>query len=150
MANVLIIYHSQEYGNTDKMAQAIAKGVKDGGAEAVLVNTNEERADVELFRSCDAVAVGSPDYYSYIAGGLKMFFDDWYIAKGKDDTDLTDKPVGLFFSHGGGGKVKGPLETLGQKIGPQIGDTVESKGSPDENVVSACEDLGKQLAAIVS
>ena len=150
MANVLIIYHSQEYGNTDKMAQAVANGVKDGGAEAVLINTNKERADIELFRSCNAIAVGSPDYYSYIAGGLKMFFDDWHIAKGKDDTGLVDKPVGLFYSHGGGGKVKGPLETLGQKIGPQVGDTVESKGSPDESAISACEDLGKKLAEATS
>jgi len=149
MANILIIYHSQEYGHTDKMAQAVSKGVKDGGADVVCVNTNDERVDVEIFRNCDAVAVGTPDYYSYIAGGLKMFFDDWYIAKGKDDTDLTDKPVGLFFSHGGGGKVREPLEIFGQKIGPQVGDTVESKGSPDEQVVSACENLGKKLAETV-
>ncbi|MFC1479073.1 flavodoxin family protein [Planctomycetota bacterium] len=150
MSNILILYHSQEYGNTDKMAQAVAKGAKESGAEAVLVNTNDERADVELFRTCDAIAVGTPDYYSYIAGGLKMFFDDWHIAKGKDDTNLVDKPVGLFFSHGGGGRVKEPFETLGQKIGPQVGDTIESKGSPDESVVSACEDLGKKLAEAVS
>ena len=150
MANVLVIYHSQEYGNTGTMAQAVARGVKQAGAEAVLVNTHEERADMALFRNCDAAAVGSPDYYSYIAGGLKMFFDDWHIEKGKDDTGLTDKPVGLFFSHGGGGRVKEPLETLGQKIGPQIGNTVGSQGSPDDDAVIACEELGRNLAEAVS
>ena len=77
----------------------------------------------------DAVAVGSPDYYSYIAGGVKMFFDDWYIAKGKDDTGLLDKPVAVFYSHGGGGKVRAPLEQLCAKLGSQVGVTVESAGS---------------------
>jgi multimeric flavodoxin WrbA len=35
---------------------------------------------VEEYRHFDAVAFDSPDYYSYIAGGLKVFVDDWYIA----------------------------------------------------------------------
>jgi NAD(P)H dehydrogenase (quinone) len=146
MAKVMVIYHSQEYGNTDKMAQAVAKGAEAAGAEVVIVNTNEERADVEAFRSSDAVALGSPDYYSYIAGGLKVFFDDWHIEKGKNADGLENKPVGLFYSHGGGGRVLEPLETLGKKVGPQVGETIESKGSPSDEVLAACENLGKEVA----
>jgi NAD(P)H dehydrogenase (quinone) len=148
MAKILVLYHSQEYMNTVKMAEAVTKGARDGGAEVIAVNTHEERLDIEVYRTCDAVAIGSPDYYSYIAGGLKMFFDDWYIVKGKNAEGLENKPVGIFFSHGGGGKVRGPLETLALKLGPQVGQTIESRGAPDDDIVGKCEALGKELANI--
>ncbi|MFC1582145.1 flavodoxin family protein [Planctomycetota bacterium] len=146
MARILVLYHSQEYMNTAKMAEAIAKGARDGSADVILVNTNEERLDIEAYRACDGVAIGSPDYYSYIAGGLKMFFDDWYIVKGKNPEGLENKSVGIFFSHGGGGSVRGPLETLALKLGPQVGQTIESRGAPDDDVIDQCEDLGRELA----
>ncbi|MFH1707769.1 MAG: flavodoxin domain-containing protein [Planctomycetota bacterium] len=146
MALVMVIYHSQEYGNTRRMAEAVAKGAAAAGAGVTLVNTHEKRVDIETYRQAGAVAVGSPDYYSYIAGGLKMFFDDWYIAKGKDDAGLEEKPVGAFFSHGGGGKVRKPLETLARMLGTPVGETVESSGAPDNKVLAVCEALGKALA----
>jgi len=146
MARILVLYHSQEYGNTHAMAEAVAAGAKSAGAEVTLVNTNEQRLDIESYRACDAVALGSPDYYSYIAGGLKVFFDDWHIAKGANADGLTDKPCGLFYSHGGGGKVRPVLETLGGKLGPVQGEPVESRGAPDPDVLASCKALGKQLA----
>jgi NAD(P)H dehydrogenase (quinone) len=102
MGSILILYHSQEHGNTHAMAEAVANGARTAGAEVITVNTHEQRMDIETYRGVTAVAVGSPDYYSYIAGGLKMFLDDWYIAKGSDDSGLTGKPYALFYSHGGG------------------------------------------------
>ena len=146
MASILVLYHSQEFGNTAGMAEAVAQGARDAGAEVRLVNTNDERLDIDSYRSVDAAAVGSPDYYSYIAGGLKVFLDDWHIAKGADATGLTDKPYALFYSHGGGGKVVGPLESLFERMGTKVGQTVESRGAPDEAVLGACRDLGRQLA----
>lgn len=58
------------------MAEAIAEGARAAGADVTLVNTNEQRLDIEVYRRFDAVAFGSPDYYSYIAGTLKTFLDD--------------------------------------------------------------------------
>ncbi len=148
MSTVLVLYHSQQYGNTQQMAEAVAAGVRDAGAEAVLVNTHRERMDVDAFRKVDAAAFGSPDYFSYIAGGLKVFLDDWYLARQDDPAGLTGKPYGLFYSHGGGGKVRDPLERLfGSGIGTQVSRTVESKGTPDETVLAACRQLGNELAA---
>jgi hypothetical protein len=89
------------------------------GADVTLVNTNEQRLDIEQYRPFDAVAFGSPDYYSYIAGGLKVFVDDWYIARKSNRRGLEGKPYGLFYSHGGGGDVRGPLEELFSRMGTQ-------------------------------
>ena len=80
MTTLLILFHSQEYGNTAAMAEAIAEGARAAGAEVTLVNTNETRMDIEAYRRFDAVAFGTPDYYSY-RHGLKMFLDGWYIAR---------------------------------------------------------------------
>jgi multimeric flavodoxin WrbA len=150
MAKVLVLFHSQECGNTAAMAEAVADGARAAGAEVTLVNTNERRMDIEGYRAADAVAFGTPDYYSYLAGGLKMFLDDWHIAKQADETGLTGKPFGLFYSHGGGGKVREPLERLfGTGIGTKVGKTIESKGKPTAAVVTACKELGKQIAQAV-
>ena len=109
------------------MAEALAQGARQNGAEVIMVNTNNQRLDIEDYRKVDAAAFGSPDYYSYIAGGLKVFLDDWYIANTADPTSLTGKPIALFYSHGGGGRVRQPLESVFKRLGEQAGQTVESK-----------------------
>jgi NAD(P)H dehydrogenase (quinone) len=148
MGSLLILYHSQEYGNTAAMAEAIGEGARVAGAEVTLVNTNEKRLDVEQYRRFDAVAFGSPDYYSYIAGGLKVFVDDWYIAGKSNRQGLEDKPYGLFYSHGGGGAVRGPFEELFSRMGSQVGKTIESYLRPNDTVLAACRELGRQLADV--
>ena len=146
MAKILVLYHSQEYGNTHAMAEAVGQGAGQAGADVQLVNTNEQRLDVETYRGADAAAFGSPDYYSYIAGGLKVFLDDWHIAKGANADGLQAKPYGLFFSHGGGGRVREPMEKLFAGAGTKVGQTVESRGGPDQQALDACRELGRQLA----
>ena len=146
MASVLVLYHSQQYGKTHAMAEAVAEGAREAGAEVTLVNTNEKRMDVAEYARFDAAAFGSPDYYSYIAGGLKMFLDDWHIAKNAGGEGLTDKPYGLFYSHGGGGAAVGPMEKLFAGAGTKVGRTIESRGAPDKKTLEACRELGKQVA----
>jgi multimeric flavodoxin WrbA len=147
MATILILYHSQEYGNTELMAKAVAEGIKSAKAKVVLINTNEKRMAIDEFREYDAVAFGSPDYFGYIAGGLKVFLDDFYIARKESRKGLEKKPYALFYSHGGGGDVRKPFEKLFAllKVGPKIGETIESYGQPNNSVLTACKKMGKQL-----
>lgn len=147
MKRVLVLYHSQEYGNTHAMAEAVAAGAQEAGAQVSLFNTQDGRFDVEQYRHYDAVAFGSPDYFSYIAGGLKVFLDDWYIAHRARPKGLSDKPYALFCSHGGGGAVRQSLETLFSRMGKQVGWTVTSHGAPTATVLEACRDLGRKLAS---
>jgi flavorubredoxin len=144
--SILVLYHSQEYGNTAAMAQAVAEGARAAGANLTLVNTNEQRLDIDQYRHFDVVAFGSPDYWSYLAGGLKVFIDDWYIARKSNRQGLENKPYGLFYSHGGGGAVRGPIEELFSRMGSKVGKTIESRGRPNAAVLEACRELGRQLA----
>ena len=146
MGSILVLYHSQEYGNTAAMAEAVGEGARAAGADVTLVNTNAKRLDIEQYRHFDAVAFGSPDYWGYIAGGLKVFMDDWYIVRKSNHQGLEGKPYGLFYSHGGGGAVRDPLEKLFSRMGSQVGETIESRGRPNDAVLEACRDLGRQLA----
>ena len=139
----LIIYHSQQHGNTGKMAEAVADGFGEG---ATLWNTNEERFDVNMVPEYDCIAVGTPDYFSYMAGTLKTFMDDIYIAERNGVKGITGKPIGLFFSHGGGGRAKEPFEKLFNRLGDVVGETVESSGTPSAGTFEACRSLGKSLA----
>lgn len=150
MASVLVLFHSQEHGNTAAMAEAVAAGARDAGADVQQVNTNEQRLDMETYRAAAAVAFGSPDYYSYIAGGMKVFLDDWHIAKQANPQGLSNKTYGLFYSHGGGGKVRGPMEKLFGAAGTQVGETIASHGAPDAAALDACRNLGRQLAESVN
>jgi flavorubredoxin len=149
MKSILVLYHSQEYGNTAAMADAVGEGARAAGADVTLVNTNEQRLDIERYRHFDAVAFGSPDYWGYIAGGLKVFVDDWYIAGKSNREGLENKPYGLFYSHGGGGSVRGPLEELFSRMGTKVGQTIESYGRPNQTVLEACRELGRQLASAI-
>jgi multimeric flavodoxin WrbA len=145
MGKVLVIYHSQQYGNTKALAEAVAEGLRDVGAEVQLINTNERRVTLAEFLGADGVALGTPDYYSYLAGTIKTFFDDLYLwdQAGKP---VKGKPAVLFFSHGGGGRVKQAFEYLADRFFEQVGETVEGRRPVSEEAKKKCLALGKELA----
>jgi len=150
MKKALVLYHSQEYGNTAAMAQAVTEGLREGGCEVDLFNTNDGRFDVSKFPQYDCAAFGSPDYYSYVAGGIKMFMDDFYIYDvHKNLKGLRDKPFVLFYSHGGGGNVKDIMEHMFHGIGTLVGKPVGSMGKPDQQVLQRCKALGRELAKAI-
>ena len=39
MGKILVIYHSQQYGNTKILAEALAEGVREAGEKVNLINT---------------------------------------------------------------------------------------------------------------
>ena len=43
MGKIIVIYHSQQYGDTKSLAEALAEGARGAGAEVSLINTNERR-----------------------------------------------------------------------------------------------------------
>ena len=145
MKNILVIYHSQQYGNTRILAEALAEGVREAGAEANLTNTNERRVSLEEFLAADAVAIGTPDYFSYVAGTIKTLFDDIYLWDLAGES-VKDKPTVLFCSHGGGGgRVKQPLESFARRFFQQVGETVASGRPISEEAKKNCRALGKTL-----
>jgi flavorubredoxin len=150
MAKALVLFHSQEFGNTGIMAEAVAEGLKGAGLVVDLFNTNDGRFDITKFPEYDCAAFGSPDYYSYIAGGLKTFMDDHYIYDvRKGLKGLKGKPYAFFYSHGGGGRVKDVMLGIFKRVGTQVADPVGSQGKPNQQVLDKCKILGKMLAEAV-
>jgi multimeric flavodoxin WrbA len=149
MAKILVIYHSQQYGKTKEIADAIADGAREAGAEVETFNTNERRVSLNDLMAADAVAIGTPDYYSYIAGTIKTFFDDLYLWD-KAGKAVIGKPAALFYSHGGGGLVKQSLEKFGLRFFKQVGETIERGPANAEEAQQKGRALGRELAQKVS
>lgn len=144
MSKVLIIYHSLS-GNTKAAAEAVAEGVRSvEGAEAKVMEAL--RAGPEDLTDCDTLAVGTPDYHNYMAGGVKDFFDrSYYPTEGK----VTGKPVGIFVTHGGGGKavesVKSICRTFKFRL---VCAPVLVKNAPDEPARKELRKMGELLGQL--
>ena len=144
MANkkILIVYHSQG-GNTEAAAQAVAEGVGTvEGVDPVIKRASE--TGIEDLTGCDAVCFGTPDYFSYMAGMLKDFFDrTFYPTQGQ----LDNKPCGLFVTHGGGGKAVQSVEKICKSFKlKQIAPVVVVKNKPDDTARIALRKLGATIA----
>jgi multimeric flavodoxin WrbA len=144
MGKILVIYHSQQFGNTKALAEALAEGVRQAGAEVELINTNEKRVTLDKFLAADAIGLGTPDYFSYPAGTIKTFFDDLYLWD-QAGNSIKGKRAALFFSHGGGGKVRQPFEFLAHYFFRQVGETVEAQRPISDEARKKCLAIGKAL-----
>ncbi len=151
MSRILIVYHSQEKGNTRKMAERVAEGCRQvRGVEVELVNTNEARVSIDAAEKADGYALGSPDYYSYMAGGLKQFFDDICLASWSKRA-VTHKPYVAFLTHGGGGSAINSIESLARSLKlEQVAPSVVCQGEPCGQAVQQAIDLGKALAGHIA
>ena len=142
MKKVLIIYHSQS-GNTEAMAEAVYEGVKAKGATAVLKRAVD--AGVEDILGCDIIAIGTPNYFGYMAGMVKDFFDRvWASVRDK----VGNKPYVTFGSKGGGGAQA--LDTVericdGLKMVKAFDGILATRKPTDEDL-ALCRELGKKLA----
>ena len=144
MAKVLIVYHSMS-GNTKAAAEVVAEGVgKVDGAEAVVLEGL--KADVGDLLDCATLAVGTPDYFSYMAGGLKDFFDrTYYPTHGK----VTDKPVGIFVTHGGGGKAVESVKSVCRSFKFRLACApVLVKDRPDDAARNKLLEMGELLGKL--
>jgi multimeric flavodoxin WrbA len=146
MVTILIIYHSQS-GNTRKMAEAVVRGAGEiEGVKSILKKALETREKDLL--ECDGLVLGSPEYFGYMSGALKDFFDRTY-EKVRGHKKIFRKPYAVFISAGNDGQ--GALMNI-EKIclGYQfkkIHQPIIAKGPVSEEILVQCEDLGRTIAA---
>lgn len=144
MSKVLIIYHSQS-GNTEKMASAVAEGAASAGATVSLKKATEATADDLL--NCDAVIIGTPNYFNREAGLVKDFFDrTFFTLRGK----VTGKPYATFGSYGGGKEnAINSLNDLCERL--ELRKAAESVGAsrePTSDALKECRALGAKMALL--
>jgi len=142
MSKVLIIYHSQS-GNTEKMAKAISEGAASAGATVSLKKAFDATADDLL--NCDAVIFGTANYFNYMAGAIKDYFDrTFFTLKGKVD----GKPYATFGSYGGGREAAmDSLNTMCEKLGlNRVAESVGAQREPSSEALDECKALGAKIA----
>jgi len=100
MADVLILFHSQT-GRTEQLARAVARGV-DGTANARAYLKRAADAMAQDLRRCGAMVICSPEYFGYMAGAIKDFFDRTYEEL-KEDPAVHKKPFSVVISAGNDG-----------------------------------------------
>ena len=146
MGKILVIYHSQT-GNTQKMAESVARG-SDSINKVDVVLKRASEATLKDLMECDGLAIGSPEYFGYMAGMIKDFFDRTYHeARGKKE--IFKKPYVVFISAGNDGS--GALSSIERIcIGYQLKKVYEpvvAKGEINQEILMRCEELGKTIAA---
>jgi multimeric flavodoxin WrbA len=146
VCNILVVYHSQT-GHTQKMAQWVAKGANSIDGVTVVLKWAGE-ATVQDLLGCDGLALGSPEYFGYMAGQVKDFFDRTYNAV-RGRKEIFKKPYVVFISAGNDGT--GALASIERIcIGYQLKKVYEpvvARGDIAREILTRCEELGKTLAA---
>ncbi len=142
MPKVLIIFYSRG-GNTEKMAKAIAEGAESEAVEVEVMRV--DYATAYDFVTADAVAFGSPNYFGYMAGNMKDFFDRmWWSLRDR----VSGKPSAAFSSAGGGRDTA--LLSIERIMNSfklnKVADGVVARGEPGSEEIDACKRLGVALA----
>lgn len=145
MADILVVFHSQT-GKTESLAKAVAEGVSETeNARAILKRA--ARVSAQDVRDSNALVICSPEYFGYMAGAIKDFFDRTYEEL-KDDPAVRKKPFCVVVSAGNDGS--GALNHIERicrgyrfkKVQPPI----VCKGEITQGTLARCLELGRILA----
>jgi multimeric flavodoxin WrbA len=129
------------------MAQAVAKGAGSvENVEAVLKKAAD--ANLEDLLNCDGLAIGSPEYFGYMAGMIKDFFDRTY-EKAQGKKEMFKKPYVIFVSAGNDGTgACAQIERICKGYTfKRVSEPLVSIGDVTSECLEKCCELGKLLAA---
>ena len=142
--SLLVVYHSQS-GSTEALAAAVAGGA--GLEEGVAVRVRSAlEAGLEDVLRCDALLLGSPENFGFMAGAVKDFFDRTYYPA---QAHGVIRPYALFVSAGndGSGAVR-QIERIARGfVLKKIADPVICRGPVDDRALERCAELGQAVAA---
>jgi len=155
LAKVVVIYDTKT-GNTEFMAQAVAKGSKSVPKAEVSLK-KVEQASIEDLLNSDAIIIGSPTYYGLMSAKIKELLDRSVKIHGK-----LEGKVGAAFTSAGG-TASGAETTIlsiiqamlvhgmivqGRHNGKHYG--AAAVGKPNEKDLAICEELGKRTTNLAS
>ena len=137
MSKIAVVYWSGT-GNTEQMANAVAEGAKEAGAEVSTLTADQfSAAKVAEF---DAIAFGCP-----AMGAETLEEDEFEPMWNAVAPVLGSKKVVLFGSYGWGG---GEWMDIWKRdnAGLNIVDTVICQDAPDDDALAACRAAADKLA----
>ncbi len=153
MTKILVIYDSKT-GNTEKMAFAIAEGVKKVGEITVEIKRIDE-TKLEDLQVADGIIVGSPTYFGQMSAKIKDLFD-----RSVDIHRRLEGKVGAAFTNSGG-TASGAETTLLSILQAMLihGMIIQGRartehygaaavGSPNRSELRSCHELGERTAKL--
>ena len=128
-------------GNTELMANEVAAGAREAGAEVSVFNTSAFK--VESANEFDKFALGCP-----AMGAEELEDSEFQPMYDQLKKQISDKKVVLFGSYGwGGGEWMNPWKEDAANAGLVLADDpLAIEGSPDDDGNAKCRELGKVLA----
>jgi multimeric flavodoxin WrbA len=144
MKTILVIYHSQG-GTMASMAEAFAMGAaKMKGVRVVLKKAQEAGLDDLL--SCHGLAICSPEYFGYMAGAIKDFFDRTYEGA-RDRTFRLPYALLVCAGNDGRGAVNNIERIAAGYKWKKVLEPVRVVGKPDKVILDKIQEMGQTLAA---
>ena len=143
MSKVSIVYWSGT-GNTQKMAEAVAEGVKEAGAEADLKFVSA--ATVDELAAEPAFALGCPSM-----GAEELEDAEMEPFMAELESKISGKKIALFGSYGwGDGQWMRDWVDRMNGAGATVvgGEGVICQETPDDGAIASCRALGRALAAL--
>ena len=143
MDKIYVVYWSQS-GNTQAMAEAVGKGITDAGKEAAVVYVGD--ASIEDLKNGKCFALGCPAMGAEVLEESEM---EPFVSE--VEAFASGKTIALFGSYGwGDGQWMRDWTDRMNGCGATVlnGEGLICQVSPDEEIISECESLGKQLASV--
>lgn len=139
MSKIAVVYWSGT-GNTEQMANAVAEGAKEAGAEVSTLTADQfSAAKVAEF---DAIAFGCP-----AMGSEELEYDEFQPMWDEVKETLGDKKVVLFGSYSWAeGEWMDNWKADADEAGVNVVDSVICYDAPDDEGETACRALGAELA----
>jgi len=152
MKKAIVVYASK-YGNTKRVAEGIADGMRSvPGIEVIL--SEIESTDVKQLAAFDAVLVGSPNHMGKPFNSIKDFI------KGLGEAEQEGKQVAVFDTYTGANLQKAAKkmeEQIRQEaqglnlISPGLSIRVDStKGPISDGDVPKAREFGSRIAALIT
>ncbi|MDO5546204.1 MAG: flavodoxin [Eubacteriales bacterium] len=140
MSKIAVVYWSGT-GNTEAMANAVAEGAKNAGAEVSIFTAVEFSAD--RVADFDAIAFGCP------AMGSEVLEEDEFEPMFREcESKLSGKKIALFGSYGwGDGEWMRSWEETCRGDGAELAcESVICQETPDDEAEANCRSMGASLA----
>lgn len=141
MGKVLISYATRT-GETERIANLIAEGIRMAGNDAVVKNAKDVKSEADL-KGFDGYVFGSATYHGDMMQGMKSLL---FLA---EKAELKTKIGGAFGAFGWSGeapdRIFGTMENIFQM--DMVTGPLRLKNSTLGGGVQMAQDYGKQLAA---
>jgi flavorubredoxin len=132
------------YGNTEKMADYIARKLAEEGIKNIrLMNTSKTHDSyiINEIWNYKGVIFGSCTYNAGLFPPMES------LLKNLGHKNIKNRVFGVFGTYGwSGGGVKTTLEYIEENKWPQVGEAVEAKLSPGEEHYRALDELATAMA----